>query len=67
MAIMMPFMFLLLFRGLPSAFILYWFVLNLLSTAHQAYILRQPVATTAPEQAPARPQSVKQARRRRKR
>jgi YidC/Oxa1 family membrane protein insertase len=54
MAIMMPFMFLLLFRGLPSAFILYWFVLNLLSTAHQAYILRQPVEVATPPGAPKR-------------
>jgi YidC/Oxa1 family membrane protein insertase len=49
MAMMMPVMFLLLFRSLPSAFILYWFVLNVLSTAHQFYILRQPVeAPVAP-------------------
>ena len=48
MAIMMPFMFFLLFRGLPSAFILYWLVLNVLSTAHQAYVLRQPVVAPPP-------------------
>lgn len=71
MAIMMPFMFLLILRGLPSAFILYWFVLNVLSTAHQAYILRQPVAVAPPPEPPARPKAkakaAKRARRRRKR
>lgn len=67
MAIMMPFMFFLLFRGLPSAFILYWFVLNVLSTAHQAYILRQPVAAAAPSEPPARPKTAKAAKRKRRR
>jgi YidC/Oxa1 family membrane protein insertase len=67
MAIMMPFMFLLLFRGLPSAFILYWFALNVLSTAHQAYILRQPVEAPAPAESTARPKSKKSGKRRRKR
>jgi len=71
MAIMMPFMFLLILRGLPSAFILYWFVLNMISTAHQAYILRQPVAAAAPPEPAARPKAkakaAKRGRRRRKR
>ncbi len=40
MAVMMPFFMLLVMQGLPSAFILYWFVQNVLMTGHQYLIMR---------------------------
>jgi len=66
MAIMMPFMFTVLFATLPSAFILYWFVYNVLITAHQYLLMRQPLPSLEEEQeapatgpAPARPQRIR--------
>lgn len=51
MTVMMPVMFAIIFQTFPSAFILYWLILTILTTAHQWYVLKQPEA--APEQAAA--------------
>ncbi|MEN6582440.1 MAG: YidC/Oxa1 family membrane protein insertase [Armatimonadota bacterium] len=40
MAIMMPIMFSFIFAGYPSAFLLYWLVLNILQTGQQYLLLR---------------------------
>jgi len=42
MSIMMPLMFAFIFAGYPSAFLLYWLVLNILQTAQQYLILKAP-------------------------
>jgi YidC/Oxa1 family membrane protein insertase len=41
MAWMMPLLFLVMFRSFPSAFILYWFIFNILSTAQQIFVMRK--------------------------
>lgn len=43
MTIMMPVMFAVLLRQFPSAFVLYWLIFNVISTAQQWYTLKQPV------------------------
>ncbi|UCH35280.1 MAG: YidC/Oxa1 family membrane protein insertase [Armatimonadota bacterium] len=48
MTIMMPLMLTVLFASLPAAFILYWFFYNILITAHQYYLMRQPPPALAP-------------------
>lgn len=59
MSIMMPAMFVLIFNYFPSAFILYWLVLNVLTTTQQYFMLNKPVPALAleeddePEEAPA--------------
>jgi len=65
----MPVMFTFLFASLPSAFILYWFVYNILITGHQMLLMRQPLAPLAEEEAepaaapaPARPQRIRRRR-----
>ncbi len=40
MNIGLPIVFTILFRGFPSAFILYWFVFNILTTIQQVYVMR---------------------------
>jgi YidC/Oxa1 family membrane protein insertase len=40
MAYMMPIMLVLILKGLPAAFILYWFLQNILMTGHQYLIMR---------------------------
>jgi membrane protein insertase Oxa1/YidC/SpoIIIJ len=42
MAIVMPLMFAFIFAGYPSAFLLYWLVLNILQTAQQYMIMHAP-------------------------
>lgn len=41
MAIMMPAMFTIMFKDFPAAFLLYWFVFNVLSTAQQYIVMRK--------------------------
>jgi YidC/Oxa1 family membrane protein insertase len=48
MTIMMPLMLTVMFASLPAAFILYWFFYNILITAHQYYLMRQPAPALAP-------------------
>jgi len=48
MTIMMPLMLTVFFASLPAAFILYWFLYNLLITAHQYYLMRQPAPALEP-------------------
>ena len=48
MTIMMPLMLTVLFAQMASAFILYWFFYNVLITAHQYYIMRQPAPPLEP-------------------
>ena len=57
MTIMMPLMLTVLFASLPAAFILYWFFYNILITAHQYYLTRQPapLPQPAPEAGDGRP------------
>lgn len=50
MSIMMPAMFVLIFNYFPSAFILYWLVLNLLTTTQQYFMLNKPVPALALEE-----------------
>jgi len=40
MGIGLPIVFTVMFRNFPSAFILYWFVFNILSTIQQVYVMR---------------------------
>jgi YidC/Oxa1 family membrane protein insertase len=40
MGIGLPLVFTIMFRNFPSAFILYWFVFNVLSTIQQIYVMR---------------------------
>lgn len=54
MAYMMPVLLVLILKGLPAAFILYWFLQNILMTGHQYLIMRGQKAL-APEPAPAGP------------
>ncbi|MEI6915585.1 MAG: YidC/Oxa1 family membrane protein insertase [Armatimonadota bacterium] len=49
MAIMMPVMLLFFFKTFPSAFILYWLVLNVLTTTQQYFMLNKPVPALALE------------------
>lgn len=49
MAIMMPAIFVLFFNSFPSAFILYWLVLNVLTTTQQYFMLQKPVPALALE------------------
>jgi YidC/Oxa1 family membrane protein insertase len=51
MTIMMPLMLTVMFASLPAAFILYWFFYNILITAHQYYLMRQPAPALAPVKA----------------
>jgi YidC/Oxa1 family membrane protein insertase len=41
MTVLMPLMFVALFLKFASAFVLYWFFLNVLSSAHQYYLMRK--------------------------
>ena len=45
MSTMMPVMFLIMFQGMASAFILYWLCFNVFSTLHQMYVMRAMPAT----------------------
>lgn len=47
MAYMMPVMFVLLLNSLPAAFILYWFLQNILMTGHQYLMMRSPLVKAA--------------------
>lgn len=49
MSILMPAMFVLIFNYFPSAFILYWLVLNVLTTTQQYFMLQKPVPALALE------------------
>jgi len=49
MSIMMPAMFVLIFNYFPSAFILYWLALNVLTTTQQYFMLQKPVPVLALE------------------
>nr|NIM05157.1 membrane protein insertase YidC [Armatimonadota bacterium]NIM23375.1 membrane protein insertase YidC [Armatimonadota bacterium]NIM67239.1 membrane protein insertase YidC [Armatimonadota bacterium]NIN05426.1 membrane protein insertase YidC [Armatimonadota bacterium]NIO96638.1 membrane protein insertase YidC [Armatimonadota bacterium] len=40
----MPILFAWIFRDFPSAFMLYWLIFNIMSTAQQYYIMKQPAA-----------------------
>jgi len=59
----MPILFAVLFRTFPAAFMLYWLIFNVMSTAQQYYIMKQPMppgngtggAAGAKAPAPARP------------
>ncbi len=42
MMYMMPLMFAFMFKGFPSAFMLYWLFFNVISTTQQYYILKHP-------------------------
>jgi YidC/Oxa1 family membrane protein insertase len=56
LAYMMPVMFVILFRSLPAAFILYWLLMNVLVTGHQYLIMRpQRQAAEAPAVPPPAP------------
>lgn len=50
MAVMMPLMFAFIFAGYPSAFLLYWLTLNILQTAQQWLIMRQPAPVLTTQQ-----------------
>jgi YidC/Oxa1 family membrane protein insertase len=68
MTIMMPLMLTVFFASLPAAFILYWFFYNLLITAHQYYLMRQPAPALEPAREGTAPAPGKgRPRRRRKR
>jgi membrane protein insertase Oxa1/YidC/SpoIIIJ len=47
MAYMMPVMFVLILKSLPAAFILYWFLQNMLMTGHQYLMMRSPLVKAA--------------------
>lgn len=49
MSLMMPAMFVLIFNYFPSAFILYWLTLNILTTTQQYFMLNKPVPALALE------------------
>jgi len=49
MSILMPAMFVMIFNYFPSAFILYWLVLNLLTTTQQYFMLQKPIPALALE------------------
>ncbi|MEN6357152.1 MAG: YidC/Oxa1 family membrane protein insertase [Armatimonadota bacterium] len=55
MSIMMPLMFAFIFAGYPSAFLLYWLVLNILQTGQQYLIMRAPEPPAAGAAAPGAP------------
>jgi membrane protein insertase Oxa1/YidC/SpoIIIJ len=62
MAYMMPFLLVIILKGLPAAFILYWFLQNMLMTGHQYLIMRsrqtpalEPAAPSPPPSRPAGP------------
>ncbi len=59
MAYMMPVMFVFILKSLPAAFILYWFLQNILMTGHQYLMMRSPavqaMAGTTAKSAPERP------------
>jgi YidC/Oxa1 family membrane protein insertase len=54
MAYMMPVLLVLILKGLPAAFILYWFLQNILMTGHQ-YLIMRGTKVLVPEAAPAGP------------
>ncbi len=56
MSLLTPVMFFFFFRSLPAAFILFWFVFNLASTAHQVVLMRkmQPAPAGGSVPSPAR-------------
>lgn len=71
MMIMMPLMFFFLIGYLPSAFVLYWFVYNLLQTWQQYHVIHGspnvPLPETAPEPAaPTKPTKPSERRRKRR-
>jgi YidC/Oxa1 family membrane protein insertase len=75
MSIVMPLMFAFILAGFPSAFLLYWLVLNILQTVQQYYILKggqpataavEPAAATEPA-ADEQPGETRIRRRRRRR
>jgi YidC/Oxa1 family membrane protein insertase len=47
MTYMMPVMFLFILKDLPAAFILYWFLQNILMTGHQFLMMRTTAAQVA--------------------
>jgi YidC/Oxa1 family membrane protein insertase len=47
MAYMMPFLLVLILKSLPAAFILYWFLQNILMTGHQYLIMRSTAVPAA--------------------
>lgn len=49
MSYLMPAMFVLIFNYFPSAFILYWLILNILTTTQQYFMLNRPVPALALE------------------
>ncbi len=49
MAIVMPIMFGFLFYSFPSAFMLYWLIFNIVSTAQQMMVLKGPSAEEGPQ------------------
>lgn len=65
LAYMMPVMFVILFRSLPAAFILYWLLMNGLVTGHQYLIMRPQrlaevaAATSPPPPAPPPPEAIR--------
>ena len=67
MTILMPIMFMFLFWRLPSAFLLYWLMLNVVMTAHQYYVIRQPTPAPALVEAPAKASRAAGSRRKRRR
>ncbi|MCX6344038.1 MAG: membrane protein insertase YidC [Armatimonadetes bacterium] len=69
MAIMMPLMFGFIFATYPSAFLLYWLVLNILQTGQQYLIMHRPAAAVvnAPVEAPKPDEGGAGGRRRRRR
>lgn len=54
MAIVMPLMFGFLFYSFPSAFMLYWLIFNIVSTAQQVMVLKG----TSPEEGPQPPSGI---------
>ena len=67
MTIMMPLMLTVLFASLPAAFILYWFLYNVLITAHQYYLMRQPAPLLEPGKEPSDGPAAKKGPRRKPR
>lgn len=66
MAIMMPLMFFFIIGYLPSAFVFYWFVFNVLQTWQQYHIIHGGTPATEPATQPSAPAAPEQRRRRRR-
>lgn len=59
MTILMPIIFAVMFKGFPSAFMLYWLLQNIISTIQQYYILKPMKGDNIPPTAPSKPTQEK--------